>query len=53
VGSADITIVGRVGFYIEMKKKENEFFIISLYKIDRILEDKAVPIIKETKKVIF
>ena len=40
---ADLALIGGIGFYIGMKHKDNEFFTTSLYKIDRIIEEKENP----------
>jgi len=37
----DIALIGGVGFHIGMKRKENEFFVTSLYEIDRIIDEKS------------
>ncbi len=37
--AVDIAAISAVCIYFNLKQKENKAFIISLYKIDRILED--------------
>lgn len=38
---ANLALIGGAGFYIGIKRKENEFFTTSLYKIDRLIKEKA------------
>ena len=40
---ADLALISGIGFYIGIKYKDNEFFTTSLYKIDRIIEEKENP----------
>ena len=40
---ADLALIGGIGFYIGIKYKDNEFFTTSLYKIDRIIDEKENP----------
>jgi hypothetical protein len=35
----DIKEIGAVGFYYNLRKKENEFFSTSLYEIDCLIEE--------------
>jgi hypothetical protein len=37
----DIALIRGIGFYIGMKRKENEFFITSLYEINYIINEKS------------
>jgi len=37
----DIALIGGAGFHVGMKHKDNEFFITSLYEIDRIIDEKG------------
>jgi len=37
----DIALIRGIGFHIGMKRKENEFFVTSLYEIDRIINKKS------------
>ena len=41
--SIDIALIGGTGFHLGMKRKENEFFMTSLYEIDRIIDEKTNP----------
>ena len=41
--SIDIALIGGTSFYLGIKRKENEFFITSLYEIDRIINEKTNP----------
>ena len=36
----DITAIGAVGFYFNLRKKTNELFSTSLYEVDRLIEDR-------------
>lgn len=36
----DVALIGGVGFHLGMKRKDNEFFVTSLYEVDRIIEEK-------------
>ena len=51
----DIALIKGAGFYIDIKYKDNKFFIISLYKIDYIInkKDRNIKTIDETKEEIF
>ena len=40
-------MIGAVGFYRNLKKKNQEAFIISLYEIDRIIEDQSLKVSKK------
>ena len=37
----DLALIGGTGFHMGMKRKENKFFTTSLYKIDRLIKEKA------------
>jgi hypothetical protein len=37
---ADLALIGGVGFHLGLKRKGNEFFTTSLYKVDRLIEEK-------------
>jgi hypothetical protein len=43
VFAANIAQLNETGFHINLMQKETEFFTTSLYKIDRIIEEKANP----------
>ncbi|EUC39965.1 hypothetical protein COCMIDRAFT_59545, partial [Bipolaris oryzae ATCC 44560] len=40
--SPHILLISANAFHYTMKRKENEFFTISIYKIDRILEERRL-----------
>ena len=41
VHRVDLALISGVGFHIGLKRKENKFFTTSLYKVDRLIEEKA------------
>jgi hypothetical protein len=46
----DLALIRGLGFYLGIKRKENEFFTTSLYEIDRIIEEKTTPMLKESEE---
>jgi len=46
----DIAVISAIAFYFNMYWKDNEVFIISLYKIDWIINKREEKLIKETNK---
>ena len=36
----DLALIREVGFHLGLKRKRNEFFTTSLYKVDRLIEEK-------------
>ena len=41
--AVDIKEIGAVGFHYNLRKKENEVFVTSLYEIDRLIEEALYP----------
>jgi len=48
--AVDITIISAIVFYFNMYQKENKVFIMSLYKINWIINKREEKPIKETNK---
>jgi len=44
----DIAAIGAIVFYFNIYWKDNEVFIMSLYKIDRIIDEREEKLTKET-----
>ena len=51
----DITLISGISFYISIKHRENEFFIMSLYKINYIINKKqgSIKVTNKLKANIF
>jgi len=48
--TVDIAVISAVVFYFNMYRKDNEVFIMSLYKINRIINNREERLDKETDK---
>jgi len=48
--TVDIAIISAIVFHFNMYQKDNKVFIISLYKINRIINKREEKLIKETNK---
>jgi len=46
----DIAVISAIAFYFNMYQKDNEVFITSLYKINRIINEREEKPIKKTNK---
>jgi len=46
----DITAISAIAFYFNIYRKNNKVFIISLYKINRIINNREERLAKETNK---
>jgi hypothetical protein len=46
----DIAIISAIAFYFNIYRKDNEVFITSLYKINRIINKREEEIAKETNE---
>jgi hypothetical protein len=46
----DIAAISAIGFYFNIYQKDNKVFITSLYKIDRIINEKEEGLAKESDK---
>jgi len=46
----DIAVISAIAFHFNMYRKDNKVFIISLYKINRIINKREEKLIKETNK---
>jgi len=46
----DITIIRAIAFYFNIYRKDNKVFIISLYKINQIINNREEKPAKETNK---
>jgi len=46
----DITAISAIAFHFNIYRKENKVFIISLYKINQIINKREEKLIKETNK---
>jgi len=48
--TVDITAISAIAFHFNIYRKDNKVFIISLYKINRIINKREEKLIKETNK---
>jgi len=46
----DIAVISAVAFYFNIYQKDNKVFIMSLYKINRIINNREERLTKETNK---
>ena len=46
--AVDIAVISAIGFYFNIYRKNNEVFITSLYKINRIISEREEELAKET-----
>jgi len=46
----DIAIISAIAFYFNIYRKDNKVFIISLYKINQIINNREERLAKETDK---
>jgi len=46
----DITVISAIAFHFNMYRRDNEVFITSLYKINRIITKREEELAKETNK---
>jgi hypothetical protein len=49
----DIAVINVIDLYYNFYKNNNEFFIISLYKIDRLIEERQNPRISIKKELTY
>jgi len=48
--AVNIAVISAIAFHFNIYQKENEVFIISLYKINRIINKREEKLIKKTNK---
>jgi len=48
--TVDITVISTIAFYFNIYRKDNKVFIISLYKINQIINKREEKLIKEINK---
>jgi len=48
--TVDIAVISAIAFHFNIYQKDNKVFIISLYKINRIINKREEKLIKETNK---
>jgi len=46
----DIAVISAIAFYFNIYRKDNKVFTMSLYKINRIINERGEKLIKETNK---